>query len=221
MKQIMTDIHQHLLWGVDDGARTPKLMETMLRQASEQGIRKVVATPHAVPGFEPFDVGLCRERQMEAQHFCKVSGLDIKVILGAEIAWTDQAVLSLRQSRIPTLGDSDYVLLELWREVSWSVAVDAVRQLIGAGYCPILAHPERYVTFLLSPRKAIRFREETGDFLQCRFIRTLIDKRAVDVVASDAHGSKARPVNLAAAWKWLAVNTDETYAAQVTNFDGV
>ena len=83
--------------------------------------------------------------------------------------------------------------------------------------------------------KMIHFREENGvlhqingqsllknvGFLQSRFIRPRIDKRTPDIIVSDAHGSKERSVNLAAACKWLAVNTDETYASQVTNFDGV
>lgn len=231
----MTDIHQHLLWGVDDGAETPEHMQAMLREAHRQGIRTVVATPHAIPGLEPFDLGLCRERQEEAQHFCYREGLDIKVHLGAEIAWTGQTILSLRQSRIPTLGDSDYVLVELWRDISWKTASDVVRQLIGAGYCPILAHPERYCAFLMSPKQTIRFREETGVLLQInaaallnpagilqrRFIRMLIDGRAADAVATDAHGCSERPVNLAAARDWLISSTDETYAAQVTSFNGI
>lgn len=235
MMKPMTDIHQHLLWGVDDGPQTPQDMYTMLRQAHEQGIRTVVATPHAIPGLEPFDMGLCRERQREAQHFCDVEGLDVKVLLGAEIAWTCQTVLSLRQSRIPTLGDTDYVLLELWRDVSWKVAEDAVRQLTGAGYCPILAHPERYLAFRMSPGRAIRLREETGVLYQInasallrpggilvrRFVRQLLKERAVDLVATDAHGCPERPVNLREARSWLVSHTDKEYASQITNFDGI
>jgi protein-tyrosine phosphatase len=235
MKQSMTDIHQHLLWGMDDGAQTPELMQDMLRQSHRQGIRTVVATPHAVPGLIPFDLGLCRERQAEAQHFCDTEGLNMKVLLGAEIAWTVQAALSLRQSRIPTLGDTDYILLELWRDVTWREAQDAVRQLTGAGYCPVLAHPERYRAFLMSPKQTIRFREETGVLLQLnastllnpkgilqrRFIRMLTEARAADAVASDAHGCAERPVNMAAARDWLISNTDEAYAAQVTSFNGI
>ena len=231
----MTDIHQHLLWGVDDGAKTRDEMYEMLRQADKQGITAVVATPHAAPGLEPFDPDLCRERREEAQQFCDRNGLGLKVHLGAEIAWTHQTVLSLRQSRIPTLGDTDYVLLELWRDVSWQTAEDAVRQLIGAGYCPILAHVERYRAFVLSPKKVIKFREQSGallqinassllkprDVFQRHFIRSLIRERAVDAVATDAHGCPQRPINLLEARKWLSANTDEAYAEYVTNFDGI
>lgn len=235
MSKFMTDIHQHLFWGVDDGAKTQNEMYEMLRQAHKQRITTVVATPHAAPGLEPLDLGLCRERQAEAQHFCDRNGLNLKIHLGAEIAWTHQTVLSLRQSRIPTLGDTDYILMELWRDVSWQVVEDAVRQLNGAGYCPILAHPERYRAFVLSPDKALRFRKQSGALLQInaatllnkggilqrRFIKALIKERAIDAVATDAHGCLERPINLLEARKWLADNTDETYAAAITNFGGI
>ena len=231
----MTDIHQHLIWGVDDGAKTQSEMYEMLRQAHKQGITTVVATPHAIPGLEPLDLGLCRERQAEAQHFCDQNGLEMKIHLGAEIAWTPQTVLSLRQSHIPTLGDTDYVLLELWRDISWQDAADVVRQLVGAGFCPVLAHPERYHAFVLSPKKVLQFREQSGALLQInagslpkpggilqrRFINMLLKEHAIDAVATDAHGCSQRPINLLQARKWLAAKTDRTYAEYVTNFDGI
>lgn len=126
-------------------------------------------------------------------------------------------------------------MLELWRNVSWQVAREAVRQLTRAGYYPVLAHPERYFAFVLSPKSAIRFRNETGAMLQInaetilhprcyaerRFVKMLLDKRAVDAIASDAHGCADRPVNLKAAYEWLEANTDATYAKELTAFGGV
>ena len=74
--------------------------------------------------------------------------------------------MALRQGKVPTIGGTDYVLLELWRDISWQAAADAVSQLTRAGYCPVLAHPERYLAFLRSPKKTLRFRYETGVLLQ-------------------------------------------------------
>ena len=42
----MTDIHCHLLFGVDDGPETMEESARMLRYAKEQGIRRIIATPH-------------------------------------------------------------------------------------------------------------------------------------------------------------------------------
>ena len=173
----MTDIHQHLIWGMDDGAASSGVMKAMLRTAHKQGISTVVATAHARPGFRPFDVGLYAERLADAQRFCAAEKLNVRILPGAEIAWTYQTPLALRREKIPTLGRSDYVLLELWRNVSWQSARGAVRQLTRAGYYPVLAHPERYLAFAISPKATIRFRNETGALLQIN-ADTLIKPRS-------------------------------------------
>lgn len=234
MKQGFTDIHQHLIWGIDDGADSWETMYSMLREAHRQGIKTIAATPHVKPGFWSFDIEQCVERLTEAQNFCESEGLGIRVLLGAEVAWTNQTPLALRQGKIPTIGNTDYVLLEFWRDISWKEAIDAVKQLTRAGYCPVLAHPERYLAFLHSPKRTIRFRNETGALLQVnadtllspqnywerRFTDYLLRTGAVDVVASDAHDTTNRPVNMEAAYHWLINHTDAAYAHKLVTFDG-
>lgn len=234
MKQELTDIHQHLLWGIDDGADSREIMYSMLREAQRQGIKTIVATSHARPGLQPFDMGLYTERLTEAQCFCKTEDLGICVLPGAEIAWTHQTPLALRQGRIPTMGGTDYVLLELWRNISWQAAQDAVKQLTRAGYCPVLAHPERYLAFIRSPKRTLQFRNETGALLQLnadtvlsprnywerRFTEYLLKEGAVDAIASDAHDCINRPVNMEAAYQWLTIHTDAAYAKELVTFGG-
>lgn len=234
MKQELTDIHQHLLWGIDDGADSREIMYSMLREAQRQGIKTIVATSHARPGLQPFDMGLYTERLTEAQCFCKTEDLGICVLPGAEIAWTHQTPLALRQGRIPTMGGTDYVLLELWRNISWQTAQDAVKQLTRAGYCPVLAHPERYLAFIRSPKRTLQFRNETGALLQLnadtvlsprnywerRFTEYLLKEGAVDAIASDAHDCINRPVNMEAAYQWLTIHTDAAYAKELVTFGG-
>ena len=235
MNYPLTDIHQHLVWGLDDGAQSREMMYSMLREAHSQGIGTVVATTHAEPGFRPFDRGLYSERLEEARRFSDSENLGISILPGAEIAWTYQTPLALRQGNVPTIGETDCVLLELWRNISWQAAKDAVNQLTRAGYCPVLAHPERYLAFALSPKDTVRFRNETGallqinadavltprNFVERRFVRYLLNEHSVDAVATDAHNCDSRPVNLRAARDWLADNTDSTYAEALTTFDGV
>ena len=79
----LTDIHQHVLWGLDDGAQTPKVMHQMLHAAHEQQIRRIAATPHVYPGFKPFDMELYRRRLDEAQAYCDENKLDIELMSGA------------------------------------------------------------------------------------------------------------------------------------------
>lgn len=234
MKQTLTDIHQHLIWGIDDGAASYETTCSMLREAHRQGINTIVATSHAEPGFQPFDMGVYNERLAEAQGFCELEGLEIRVLSGAEVVWTSQTPLALWQGKVPTLGGTDYVLLEFWRSISWHEAADAVKQLTRAGYCPVLAHPERYLAFLHSPKKTIHFRNETGALLQMnantilapknlwerRFTDYLLKSGAVDAVASDAHDCSNRPINLEAAYQWLSMHIDTAYARALVSFGG-
>lgn len=234
MNQVLTDIHQHLIWGMDDGADSHETMCSMLREAHRQGINTIVATSHAEPGFRPFDMGLYNERLAEAQVFCELENLEIRVLSGAEIVWTYQTPLALQQGRVPTIAGTDYVLLEFWHNISWREAVDAVKQLTRAGYCPVLAHPERYLAFLHAPKKTLHFRNETGALLQInantilnprnywerRFIDYLLKSGAVDAVASDAHDCVNRPINLEEAYQWLAIHTDTAYARDLVSFGG-
>ena len=234
MNQVLTDIHQHLIWGMDDGANSRETMFSMLREAHRQGIKTVVATSHAEPGFQAFDIKSYTERLAEAQDFCKSENLDLQVLRGAEIAWTYQTPMALQQGKVPTIGGTDYVLIELWRDIAWQAATDAANQLTRAGYCPVLAHPERYLAFLRSPKKALRFRHETGALLQVnantilhprnywerRFTEYMLQEGGVDAVASDAHNCENRPVNLEAAYQWLALHTDAAYAQELVTFGG-
>ena len=45
----MTDFHSHILPGVDDGSKSIEETLKMLELLSDQGVRRVVATPHFYP----------------------------------------------------------------------------------------------------------------------------------------------------------------------------
>ena len=47
----MIDLHTHILWGLDDGARTLKDSLEMCRIARGDGIKTIVATPHTLNGL--------------------------------------------------------------------------------------------------------------------------------------------------------------------------
>ena len=60
----MVDIHSHILWGMDDGAKTPEESSEMLQMAVESGTTDIVATPHANFRYA-FDPEVIRQRIQE------------------------------------------------------------------------------------------------------------------------------------------------------------
>lgn len=48
----MIDIHTHILYGVDDGAKTLSDSMELLDEEREQGVDTVIMTPHYGPKFD-------------------------------------------------------------------------------------------------------------------------------------------------------------------------
>ena len=230
----LTDVHQHVLWGLDDGPRSPRMMQHMLDAAAAQNIRRICATPHAVPGLQPFDNELYAARLEEARHYCVANGLDVEVLPGAEVAWTYYTVEALRKRQIPTLNNSDTVLIEFWPSVRWYEITDACKSLLRAGCKPLIAHVERYYCFQFMPVRALRFRDELSVGYQLnaesvlysrgmminRFVRIMLEEHGFDAVASDAHDMHNRPQRLSDAHKVLTQVCDRAYADSLVNYFG-
>ena len=228
----MTDIHQHVLWGLDDGPEKAAGMQRMLQQAHEQGIERIYATPHAVPGFQPFNREKYEHRLAEAQAYCARNRLGIRMLPGAEIAWTYNTVEMLRRGELPTLGGSEYVLIELWEDILWRDVRSAAEQLLRAGFVPVFAHVERYRCFRWMPGTAIQLRNELGIEYQVNasailnprritrryFLERMLDEQAIDAVASDAHGFAERPLQMKEAYDQLEERCGAEYARRLFSF---
>lgn len=231
----LTDLHQHLLWGIDDGPQKPEETHAMLKAAYAQKIRRIAATSHACPGFKPFDMGLYTERLSEAQAFCDRNDMDITIMPGAEIEWTYNTVSALRRHQVPTLNDSDCVLIEFWDKVTWDEVRTAVKSTLHAGYMPILAHVERYWCFTLQPWRAMALRSEMpvayqvnattvlspANIMQKLFVGRMLREHAFDVLASDAHNCTSRKNRLRKAYRLIGEEHGVEYAQALVNYDGV
>lgn len=230
----LIDIHQHLLWGMDDGARSEQIMREMIRRASEQQIGYIVATPHAAPGLRPFESELYAQRLAQARVCAADYG--IEVLGGAEVAWTYDTLHALGQGRVPTMNKTDYVLLELWPSVTWSEAESAVSQMLRAGFVPVLAHVERYRCFFWEPRMAATLKRRyplvryqinaasllgRGGFVCRKSAKTLLRMGLADAVASDAHGCSERPIDLMEAYHILQAEYGAQEAMRLTRFGEV
>ena len=227
------DLHQHVLWGMDDGPRTPAEMEALLAQDQDNGIRRVYATSHAYPAVRPFDLARYRERLEEANALCRSRSWPLCLLPGCEIYYCSAVPDELAAGRLPTLGGSRRVLIEFDPKVSVSEIGEASNRLYLAGFEPILAHVERYSCLVRSPGHAMELREECGLLYQMncdtilrphwgrerRFVRKLLEARAIDVVATDAHDTVRRPVRMQEAYRQVLREQGREYADQLVSPD--
>ena len=142
----MTDIHAHLLPGIDDGVQKMQDTIDLLRDSYKSGVDRIVATPHYNPyyGWENF-------RTPELERLCEsvrqaalAENIPIEIILGTEINIDDDSLRLLREGRLCSYGGSRYILAEFDEKDTPRWVTARLEELVSAGYIPVVAHPERY-----------------------------------------------------------------------------
>lgn len=230
MEHGLIDIHQHLIYQMDDGPQTWEDTEEMLQAAEKQGIGRIIATPHAFPGRVHFDYDGYLDKVNAINRFAKQKGWKVRLFPGAEIFYTSYALQKLDAEDIPTLAMSPYVLVEFYPEVRASELLHAMREMANGGYRPILAHVERYICLQDKPELLQELRyldvmiqmnartvlQSRGVFGGKRYIRKLLKDGVVDFVATDAHNTSSRPVCLRKAYEFLEKHYSKEVADRLT-----
>ena len=134
------DIHQHVVYGVDDGPRSAEESLEMLRLAQRDGVTHIIATSHAYPAMEPFPAERYLRHLGVLRQACRDEGIAVSISAGCEIFYSDVAIRQLQERRIPTLADTSCVLVEFDPLTPWEGILDAVRKLSNRGYRTVVAH---------------------------------------------------------------------------------
>ena len=203
-----TDIHFHLLPGVDDGPATTAESVDLAWAAARDGTSTIVATPHVRSDFVT-DVWELRDRMRALKAALAEDDVPVSVGLGGEIGH-DMAG-RLRQGELELIAQGPprrrWVLLEtpfegLTRE--FSACADELRD---RGFAVVLAHPERSAGLLDENRAALDRELAAGSAVQVngcslaghhgvdarRTALRLIQLGVVTALASDAHGGRRPP----------------------------
>ena len=105
----MIDIHSHLLYGVDDGAKTRKESIQMLKEAKKQNVKAMILTPHYRKEMFKHSNEIIEEHFRDLKAAADEIGIDI--YLGTEFHIHSKAVEYLQKGRCRTLADTEYVLV--------------------------------------------------------------------------------------------------------------
>ena len=208
----MIDLHCHLLPGIDDGAKDLATSLEMARIAVDDGIKTIYCTPHIYPGmYENVGPDIIR-RVDQLQLVLGDQGIPLQLSYGADIHLVPEVPAGLQSGRIPTLGGSRYFLLEPSHHARPPRFTESVFALIGAGYIPVITHPERltwvgdHMADFFSLARSGAWLQVTGGALLGNFghrVQRIAEEFVGDgwtaVLASDAHTTNRRAPQLAAA----------------------
>ncbi|MBV8206588.1 MAG: exopolysaccharide biosynthesis protein [Acidobacteria bacterium] len=214
----MIDIHCHILPGVDDGSPDWETSLAMCRMAASDGIRHIVATPHANDEYV-YDrerlQGLTDElrSRVAADPVVGAEGLTLSLGCDFHLSYENFRDAIQRPERYCIEG-TKYLLVEFSDFVIPQNTDELFRQMGDEGIIPIITHPERNAILIRDLNTVLRWAEGgavvqvTGNSLFGRWggkaekaAKWLLERGAVHVLASDAHGTGGRPPVLSEARK--------------------
>ena len=196
----MTDLHTHILPGIDDGPKDPETARQLLDLQTNQGVKRIALTSHYHPEMEPLDAFLLRREAAfaELQKVCP-PGLTLKK--GCEVYFTP-ALLNMDAGQLCLEGTS-VLLLELPVLQKPAFLTEVLTGLAQRGISVLIAHAERYQYVRRDPGMLSRWKElgaviqlSSGAMTDDPLARKMVKWSLADVLASDAHSPRHRPPDL-------------------------
>lgn len=226
----MIDIHCHILPAFDDGAADLAESMGMARMAVSSGVTGIVATPH-FPGEAASlrRMGALLKRYERLEQAIRRENLQLQLWPGAEILCLPETPQLAAKKALPTIGDTNYILVEFNFGEPQSYMSEMLDALAQAGYLPVVAHPERYRAVQMNTQ-LLKYWFDRGYILQLnkgsvlgafggrvqQTAQRMIGEGLAHVIASDAHGTDKRTTHMGALKQWVEGRCDPDYAQILT-----
>ncbi|NIM05929.1 MAG: phosphotransferase [Armatimonadetes bacterium] len=236
----MIDLHCHILpdfaadiahsLGEDtDGQAALEAAVKACRLASQQGLTRLVATPHIYPDNLE-DIPRIRESVSRLQERLREESVKIQIFPGAEVAFSEDLPEGLAKTAGLSIANSKYLLVEPPLFCLPLAASNTFSALVRQGIRPILAHPER-VMELQDASARIEELVEAGALVQItaahlvgwggrrlrRCCERMLKAGLVHFVASDMHFGDKRLLAMVPAWQRLVRLGGEETATRLMN----
>ena len=199
-----TDMHSHLLPGIDDGSPDTDTSIALIRGLQDLGYRRLITTPHVMEDLYRNNKSTITEayRRLKAA-IEKETGLETDLRFAAEYLLDGNVDnLLARNAQMLTLKDK-LVLVEVSFVSPPLYFKEVLFQLQMKGYQPVFAHPERYGFYHARPSEYAEIRD-MGCLFQCNLLsfsgyygapvrlaaEYLVKKGLVELLGTDLHHEK-------------------------------
>ena len=196
---LVTDMHSHLIPGIDDGAPDMITVLALLKQMSNLGFKKIITTPHIMADLYKNNEEIIKKGEAEVRKAIKKAGINIEFTAVAEYLIDEGFAPLLKEKKLMAFGDN-YILIELPYYSPPPNLSELLFELQVAGYKVILAHPERYVYWHNQFSKLVELKDREVYFQlntislsgyysmpTKKLSEKLIDAGMIDFLGSDLH----------------------------------
>lgn len=201
----MTDLHSHMLPGMDDGAQTLEDALSLLHTQCLQSVSQAALTPHFRLDKESIQDFLKR-RQSAAERLREAvaeEDLPVTLKLGAEVFYS-ASLAQMDGVDALCLEGTNVLLLEFSPGYYPREAPDTLYQLTRQGILPLIAHVERYA-FVRSDPNLLSEWIDAGACTQMnatslvmhtkqrKLLFPMLRHNLIHVLSTDTHSTSKRP----------------------------
>lgn len=195
-----TDIHNHILPGIDDGAKNVEESISLVKGMGDFGVTDFICTPHIMDNYYPNTSETINTALSFLENAVKTEGLiDVSIRVAAE-HMIDSGFESLLNADAIMPIANQYILVEMsYLQASLNFE-ECIQTLKDKGLYPILAHPERYA-YLHHNRNDYVRTKDLGLLFQLNLLSlsgyygkdvhkkalNLLDTNVIDFLGSDIH----------------------------------
>lgn len=198
---LKTDMHSHLLPGIDDGSPDIATSLQLIKGMMQLGYTKFITTPHIMWDMYKNTSEIILKKLELVREAVKEEGLNVEINAAAEY-FLDDYVHGLVKSNTPLLTISGNMVLV---EFSLAYPSHSLKEILFdmqmQNYQPVIAHPERYI-YLENNKDFYEELKDIGCLFQLNILSLggyygkspqlladhLINKGYYDLIGTDLHG---------------------------------
>jgi protein-tyrosine phosphatase len=197
---LRTDMHSHILPGIDDGSPDVETSVHLVKELMKLGYEKFIATPHIYPDLYPNTAATILNSATLLNQRLQEEGMDVQVKAAAEYFIDDMFLERVEKGEQFLTLHQNWILVEVSFIAPPQDLNHVLFALITNGYQPVLAHPERYSYYHHKRDTYARFKDQ-GCLLQVNLLsllgyygksvqetaRYLVKEGMVDLIGTDLH----------------------------------
>lgn len=203
---LVTDLHSHMIPGLDDGSASIAESLEMIRGMVDLGYRRLITTPHVMAGFAENSSNTILPGYKALQQAIKNAGIEVELFAAAEYMVNDELEDLVKKRDLLTFSNN-HVLLELSPYFPHPNFKSMLFDLNVAGYTVVLAHVERYA-YWFDDLGFIEELKSGGVLIQTNIVsfagyyspiyrkhaEILADAGLIDILGSDLHRPGTLPL---------------------------
>ncbi len=199
MGALRTDVHSHLIPGIDDGAKTMDESIALIKAMKQMGYRKLITTPHIMNDYYRNNPEIIKSGLENLKKRLVDEKVEMEMEAAAEYMLDDGFLNKLREEPLLTFGNK-FLLVEMSYIAEPPNLAQMLFEIQTSGYKIVLAHPERY-NYWHNQKQKYTEMYDRGVYLQLninsltgwysleskKMAEWLIQNKLVSFVGSDLH----------------------------------